>query len=232
MRRPPAKNWGKYLDDCVPLRIVSLPETGKLRHMMARGTALLLTSLVLAACGDAGERGPSIHATKYRVVEPGACVEDTITGLIWEVKSDAPGLHDWRNTYSWWNPNEAVNELDYRGTPDGGDCSGSACDTWEFVRAVNAAGHCGYSDWRMPSRDELMSISDPTKAKHPPTANLEYFPFMQADEYWTGFDYGTQYQSAWAWNFLYGHDRVDWKASPKYVRLVRGSAENLDKVKE
>jgi hypothetical protein len=55
---------------------------------------------------------------------------------------------------------------------------------------------------------------------------------MQADEYWTGFDYSTQYQSAWAWNFFYGHDRVDWKKSPKFVLLVRGTANNLDKVKE
>jgi hypothetical protein len=192
----------------------------------------LAFALLLAACGDAGRQAPSVHATKYRVAEPGACVEDTSTGLVWEMKSDGGGLHDWRNTYSWFNPNEANRELDYRGTPDGGVCSNSQCDTWEFVRAVNAAGHCGYFDWRMPSRNELMSISDLSKAANPPTASLEYFPYMQADEYWTGFDYGMQYQSAWAWNFFYGHDRVDWKKSAKYVRLVRGTARNLDEVKE
>jgi hypothetical protein len=188
--------------------------------------------LPFAACGDAGQQAPSIHATKYRAVAAGACVEDTVTGLTWEVKADTEGLHAWRNTYTWFNPNEANNELDYRGVPDGGECSGSGCDISEFVRAVNAAGHCGYADWRMPSRNELMSISDLSRAGDPPTANLEYFPYMQADEYWTGFDYGTQYQSAWAWNFFYGHDRVDWKKSPKFVRLVRGTANELDEVKE
>ena len=188
--------------------------------------------LALAACGDAERQEVSVHATKYRTAASGACVEDTVTGLVWEAKSDTAGLHDWRNSYTWFNPNEANNELDYRGMPDGGDCRGSACDTWEFVRAVNVAGHCGYSDWRMPTRNELMSISNLLKAKNPPTANLEFFPYMQADEYWTGFDYSTQYESAWAWNFFYGHDRVDWKKSPKFVRLVRGSANNLDKVKE
>ena len=200
--------------------------------MMKCRICCLALVLLTAACGDGRQPGPSIHDTKYRVAVPGACIEDTDTGLMWEVKTEAGGLHDWRNTYSWFDPNEAVNELDYRGTPDGGDCSGSPCDTWEFVRAVNAAGHCGYADWRMPSRDELMSISDPRKAHHPPTANLEYFPYMQAEEYWTGFDYGTQYQSAWAWNFFYGHDRVDWKKSPKFVRLVRGTAEHLQRVEE
>ncbi|MCH8071872.1 MAG: DUF1566 domain-containing protein [Proteobacteria bacterium] len=188
--------------------------------------------LLLAACGDANRQEPSVHATKYRTVEAGACVEDTVTGLVWELKSDAAGLHDWRNTYSWFNPNEANNELDYRGVPDGGECSGSQCDTWDFLRTVNKAGHCGYFDWRMPTRNELMSISDLSRSDNPPTANLDYFPFMQADEYWTGFDYGMQYQSAWAWNFFYGHDRVDWKKSPKFVRLVRGTAGKLDKVKE
>ena len=188
--------------------------------------------LLLAACGGAERQEASVHATKYRAVDYGGCVEDTVTGLTWELKSDAAGLHDWRNTYTWFNPDEPNNEVDYRGMPDGGECSASDCDIWEFVRAVNVAGHCGYFDWRMPSRNELMSISDLSKADNPPTANLEYFPYMQADEYWTGFDYGMQYQSAWGWNFFYGHDRVDWKKSPKFVRLVRGTAGDLDKVKE
>jgi Protein of unknown function (DUF1566) len=192
--------------------------------------SLIPIVLLLAACGSPDRQEPSIHATKYRT--SGDCVEDTVTGLVWEAKSDSTGLHDWRNTYTWFNPEEPNNELDYRGVPDGGTCSGSECDTWEFLEAVNRAGYCGKYDWRLPSRNELMSISDLSKADNPPTANLEIFPHMQADEYWTGFDYGTQYQSAWTWNFFYGHDRVDWKKSPKFVRLVRGDASNLDEVKE
>jgi hypothetical protein len=162
----------------------------------------------------------------------GACVEDAHTGLTWEVKTDTPGLHDWRNTYSWFSPDEIVDELDYRGLANGGQCTDSDCDTWSFVDAVNAVGLCGSFDWRMPSRNELMSISDLSKADNPPTANLDFFPFTQATEYWTGFEYSTQYESAWTWNFHYGHDRVDWKKNAKFVRLVRGSAVNLDKVKD
>ncbi len=167
-----------------------------------------------------------------QAIGSGVCTEDSLTGLIWEVKSEAPGLHHWRNTYSWFNPHENVDELDYRGLADGGSCEESDCDTWNYVRAVNDAGLCGFFDWRMPSRNELMSISDLSKTDKPPTAYLEFFPNTRAAEYWTGFDYSTQYESAWAWNFQYGHDRVDWKKTPKYVRVVRGSADNLDSVKE
>jgi len=34
------------------------------------------------------------------------------------------------------------------------------------------------------------------------------------------------------WNFQFGHDRVDWKKAPKFVRLVRGSGQNLPEVKD
>ena len=161
-----------------------------------------------------------------------ACVEDIQSGLMWEVKTNQPGLRAWQNTYSWFNPNENTNELDYRGLANGGQCIHSDCDTWSYTNAVNAAGLCGFFDWRMPTRNELMSISDLSKSKTPPTANLDYFPHMQAAEYWTGFDYGTQHESAWTWNFLYGHDRVDWKKSAKFVRLVRGTPKNLRSVKD
>src|SRR3990172_6109187 len=122
--------------------------------------ALAATILLLAACGRDAAPGPEIHDTKYRAVNqagevldaaiaPGSCVLDQFTGLVWEVKSDQPGLHDWRNTYSWYDPREAHGgELDYRGTANAGVCSGSDCDTSAFVDAVNARGLCGYSDWR------------------------------------------------------------------------------------
>ena len=97
---------------------------------------------------------------------PANCVEDTVTGLIWEAKTDTAGLHHWQNRYSWFNPNENNDELDYRGLEDGGECTGSACDTWNFVVAVNEKGLCGFRDWRMPTRNELYSISDRRKVAY------------------------------------------------------------------
>jgi hypothetical protein len=204
-------------------------------------TFILISIVAIAGCGGSPDEQYAAFDTKFRALGAagvvvgegrGNCVEDTLTGLIWESKTDSPGLHNWRNRYSWFNPNENNDELDYRGLEDGGECTDSACDTWNYVQAVNDKGLCGFRDWRMPTRNELYSISDRRRVANPPTTNTDYFRFMQADEYWTGFDYAMQYESAWAWNFFYGHDRVDWKRAPKYVRLVHGQAAELQEVKE
>jgi len=211
---------------------------------MAHRTLLAAALLALAACKRDPAPGPEIHDTKYRAVSasgevldaavaPGVCVLDQFTGLTWEVKSDQPGLHDRRNTYSWYNPQEAHDdELDYRGSPDAGSCLGSACDTSALVDAVNIERLCGYSDWRMPSRDELGSISDPRKSRLPPTINVRYFPFTQSGEYWSANDYQFQWDAAWVWSFQTGLDRVEWKRSPRFVRLVRGQPRQLTRVED
>jgi hypothetical protein len=143
------------------------------------------------------------------------------------------GLLAYCNTYSWYNPDESHDgELDYRGMANGGSCSGSSCDTYAYVDAVNAHAYCGHSDWRLPTRDELGSISDPRRQDKPPTINLAFFPYTQSGDYWSGNDYQFQYDAAWRWSFEFGHDRVDWKKVPAPVRLVRGEASYLQKTKE
>lgn len=208
--------------------------------LLSMAAALFL----LSACDKETGPGPEIHDTKYVAIgsdgqpvdgDPGDndCVLDQYIGLTWEVKSDQPGLRDWRNTYTWYNPDESYeNELDYRGLPDGGECAGSDCDTTAYVQAVNELDYCGHNDWRLPSRDELGSISDPRKVANKATINLKFFPHTQREEYWSGNDYQFQYDTAWRWSFKFGHDRVDWKTSPGYVRLVRGEATLLVRIRD
>ena len=201
------------------------------------------STLLLAACDSRSGPGPEIHDSKYVALgedgsqlgtgETGPCVLDQFTGLTWEVKTSAPGLHDRNGTYSWFNPQEDHSgELDYRGIPNGGNCDDSECDTFALVEAVNEAGYCGFNDWRMPSRDELGSISDPRKTLTPPSINSNYFPHTQSGDYWSSNDYQFHWNTAWLWNFGNGLDRVEWKASPSFVRLVRGEAEYLERVKD
>lgn len=210
----------------------------------ARWLPLVTIFVLLIGCNKDNGPGPEIHDTKYLAISasgqpvegvPGVndCVLDQFIGLMWEVKSDQPGLRDWRNTYSWYDPDESfAGELDYRGLKNGGVCADSDCDTSAFVLAVNAAGYCGHNDWRLPTRDELGSISDPRKQASPPTINMRFFPYTQPEEYWSGNDYQFQYDTAWRWSFKFGHDRVDWKASPARVRLVRGEVALTPRVKE
>lgn len=203
----------------------------------------IIVALSLTGCTQEAGPVPLDHPERFRAVDHNGsvldslpaqwpCVLDQFTGLTWEVKSDSEGLHDWRNTYSWYAPDEAHSELDYRGTPDGGRCSGSDCDTYSLVKAVNEQGWCAYHDWRVASRDELASISDIRLAGEPPTTNTRYFPHAQAAEYWSGNDYSFQWDAAWAWNFQFGHDRVEWKATDMHVRLVRGSSSRIERVKD
>lgn len=152
-----------------------------------------------------------------------SCVRDRNTGFVWEVKTAASGLRNATNTYSWYAPDNEHGELDYRGIPNAGQCTGSDCDISAYVQTINAAGLCGFSDWRMPTKDEFATISDPRKPLKRPTIDAAYFPDTQIGEYWTANDYAFKNDTAWAWNFEYSHDRVDWKKSPKYVRLVRGT---------
>lgn len=202
--------------------------------------------LIFALVGACDKNAPSTAAEaprdRFVLVEHGAelasggrnqsCVRDAQTGLIWEVKTDDGGLRDRHHTYSWFNPEQAHHELDYRGTANAGSCKGSECDTWSIVAAVNADTLCGFNDWRLPSRDELFSISILSKAKSPPTIDSNYFPRTQLAEYWSSNDYSFQWDAAWAWSFQFGHDRVDWKKSPKFIRLVRGDAADLIAVKD
>ena len=153
------EHWGKYV---VTRFFVKSNKKCKLVPMKSTKLMPLTALLVLAGCGS-DTPAPNIHDTKYRIMVEGACVEDTSTGLVWELKSAMDGLHHWQNTYTWYNPEEAHNELDYRGLQNGGTCQGSDCDTWNFEKAVNTEGLCGFHDWRVPSRDELFSISDLTR---------------------------------------------------------------------
>jgi PKD repeat protein len=101
--------------------------------------------------GASGETLPA-SATQW------SCVKDNITGLIWENKTNDGGFQDSSKTYTNYD-STAEAQLSSGGNPTQAQID-AANNTVGFINAVNAAGLCGATDWRLPAGDELMSIID------------------------------------------------------------------------
>jgi hypothetical protein len=153
-----------------------------------------------------------------------ACVQDRATGLIWEVKTDDNSIRDRDNFFTWYDP---ANERNYGkpGARDGGRCKGDAdCDTLAYIQAINQQHLCGFADWRLPVKDELLSLveynygSKETRA----TINREYFPHAAPSWYWTASSNPKRPNYAWFVLFRNGLALNALKEQPKHVRLVRG----------
>lgn len=93
--------------------------------------------------------------------------------------------------------------------------------TWD-----DAGSYCsdltlaGYSDWRLPSKKELMSIVDYGTSN--PSIDSTYFSGTNAWGYWSSTTYAENTSSAWDVNFSRGFVDNNNKSSDGYVRCVRG----------
>lgn len=148
-----------------------------------------------------------------------ACTQDNVTGLIWEVKTIA-GLHFKDHTYTWYNSDAATNG-GVAGTSSGGTCqTAGRCDTEKFVADVNSAALCTYTDWRLTSRRELLTLAH--KGVNSPTIDTAYFPNTNSHYYWTSASWAAGPSTAWNVVFSTGNVNADNKFSGHDVRLVRG----------
>ena len=171
--------------------------------------------------GDAGFDFTKISATGEKLpanATEWSCVLDNHTGLMWEVETDDGGLRDKDNRYAWYNPDTSTN-----GGTVGYQYGGS--NTQAFSQAVNAQALCGYTNWRLPTKQELHSIVNYGKLS--PTIDTAYFPNTQS-YYWSSTpfadhdnpDFGN---AVWVFYFRYGYDAIITpnNSSGLNVRLVR-----------
>lgn len=209
----------------------------------ASGQPLAIQDQAWLRDGDGFDAGDPAAGTRWH------CVRDNTTGLVWEVKSRrAPAdLFDSAWTYSWFSsaarPDGTANGNNGgdAGGANLGTCldrhdpvdnpSGNFCDTAGYVAAVNAAGLCGASDWRMPTRAELAGLLD--LGGRAPAIDAAYFPNVPGvwgdptipvpNITWTGTPAAFS-DSAWSVYFEFGASLSgNGKNGARSVRLVRSA---------
>ena len=127
--------------------------------------------------------------------------QDPDTGLIWQVEIYAP--KDNKDAFTW-------------------------DESFEYADKLNRENYGGYSDWRVPSRDELntllteesfrneKSFTGITYIKKPLLESMS----MEWQLFWSATEYNNSSQ-AWYIRFHYGFDNYHKKSSKRYVRCVK-----------
>lgn len=128
--------------------------------------------------------------------------QDNNTGLVWEIKSPNPkDINYFQDKYNW---KEAQNK---------------------FIKELNKKKYGGFSDWRLPNKDELRSIIDYNCAG--PAVDQWYFPNTMSDFYWTAVPYNMQKPFIWGIFFGLGSGICYTPQSQRYVRAVRAGKSKL-----
>lgn len=92
--------------------------------------------------------------------------------------------------------------------------------TTTLPAAANAASRCGFTDWRLPTRRELLSIVHNGTSN--PAIDSAFFPGTVSGYYWSNDTYAPNTPFAWYVNFSSGSTDATIKPTNIAVRLVRG----------
>ncbi len=134
---------------------------------------------------DSSGKPLPVEATEW------AMVQDKSTGLTWEVKTADESIHGMDGRYSW----------------------GSA--TEKFIAGLNQEQFGSFSDWRMPTEDEIYTIRE---KKNTPHTNTDFFPNTAPSKYWSYYICGDG--SFITKKVKFGKERSKGKGTR--VRAVRG----------
>lgn len=123
-------------------------------------------------------------------------ITDTLTGLIWEQKTDNGGPRDMNSTYTW-------------------------AEALEYCKDLNLAGR---TDWRLPNLKELSSIADLSRYSPAIYTIFEYYSVK--DRYWSSTTEADYESRAMLIHFHDGGLSNGSKLEEEYyVRAVRGGQE-------
>ena len=132
------------------------------------------------------------------------CVRDNVTGLIWQGQTPSDTGLRANNAYktNFDNLTEqqiATNGLNYL-VPVQADIDAST-NSLGYKNAINNANLCGFSNWRLPSKSELLGI---VKSTSFPTIDADWFVNATSANYWTSTAYDGITYVAWTVSFYDG----------------------------
>lgn len=96
---------------------------------------------------------------------------------------------------------------------------GAAVEQASAVAAAEASGLAGHTDWRLPTRKELMAIVESGCAR--PALNTSRFTAGSISAVWTSS--AGPGQTFWFVDFTYGGDALEHRQTRKAVRMVRSA---------
>jgi hypothetical protein len=95
-------------------------------------------------------------------------------------------------------------------------------ETWEdAVIYCDSLEHGGFADWRLPTRIELVSITNVVYQQPGPAIDAIAFPGTPGEDFWANAPFLGLPGSAWVANFYWGGTYHRDVTSPAYVRCVR-----------
>ena len=162
-------------------------------------------------CAGTGQDGAySIYPMSYTDNGNGT-VTDNNTGLMWQKcsvgQNNDASCSGSAATYNWYQAS---------GTYDATYNSSSQ----NVCGSLNLGGH---SDWRLPSKKELITIVDYSVPYPGPTIKAAFFPMTIASVYWSSTTYAGYPDGAWGVYFYGGAVYYYYKdVYYDYVRCVRG----------
>ncbi len=122
-------------------------------------------------------------------------IRDNVTGLIWENKTNDSGINDKDKRFNWADATDV------------------------FVARLNTDQFGGYSDWRIPTKKELINLIDYGRYS-PALPNV--FSYVALDNYWSATNNVCRPYHAWHVGFRYGIDNSSKKSMYLHVLAVRG----------
>ncbi len=204
----------------------------KFTRVLGHSATALFIGVVLTACGGSGGVAQTPGSARFSSVADG-CVRDNVTGLMWEVKTADSELRAWDQTYTNYDSPASEQKLDSAtnvlSNPTQAEID-APTNSVGFKDAVNATNLCGFSDWRLPTLEELQGIVKNGVASPGPAIDATWFPNTKPLAFWTSspllspppepprivYPYS-------AWGIFFGNGSVVsyYRSSSNHVRLVR-----------